>query len=338
MKNLLGSCLLLLLALCLGLGCQTQEVQDGQVVAKNIIPELERLNALIQSNLNDGNLRFQRGAMYYDQGRYPEAIIDLQKSTNLDSLDVEAWHLLADALLDNLQSREALETMETTAKLFHSRIPTLLKLSEFQLILKRYSEAMTTLRQIQSIESQNPDAYFMKGMVFKENGDTAQAIAQFQLATKENPKLIDAWINLGHLLEAQNNPDALRYFDAGLTISPGHRLILHAKSQYLARANRIEEAKAVYRQMIEIEPYDSEPYYDLGLLYLDQDSLIRAAAHFDLRMKIDPLFVRAYFYRGLTRELMGEIDGARIDYEQTLQIDPKNMDAGEALKRLNQGM
>jgi tetratricopeptide (TPR) repeat protein len=338
MKNLLGTNLVFLMMLWFGCQSNSDQSQVRQAQATPSIPELEQLNDLLQSDPQNGDLWFQRGALYYNLGRYREAIVDLQKSTKLDSLDVEAWHLLADAFLDNLQSREALETMETAANRFHRRIPTLLKLSEFQLILKRYSEAMATLRQIQSIEAQNPDAYFMKGMVFKENGDTAQAITQFQLATKENPKLIDAWINLGQLLEAQNDPDALRYFDAGLAVSPGHRLILHAKSQYLARTDRIEEAKAVYRQMMEIEPYASEPYYDLGLLYLDQDSLIQAAAHFDLSIKINPLYARAYFYRGLTKELMGEIDEARIDYEQTLQIDPEDVDATEALQRINQSM
>jgi Tfp pilus assembly protein PilF len=89
--------------------------------------------------------------------------------------------------------------------------------------------------------------------------------------------------------------------------------------------------------MMEIESYASAPYYDLGLLYLDQDSLIQAMTHFDLSIKIDPLFARAYFYRGLTKELLGEIDAARLDYEQTLQIDPENSDVVEALIRINQG-
>lgn len=338
MKNLLGACLICLLTIITGCQSASDQAKDKHPEPLSASMELDQLKSRIQSDPGNGDLWYRRGAMYYDLGKYREAILDLQKATDLDSLDIEAWHLLADALLDNLQSREALEVMEKTAKLFHDRIPTLLKLSEFQLILKRYPEAMSTLGQIQSLNAQNPDAYFMKGMVLKENGDTTQAISMFQLATKENPKLIDAWINLGQLLEAQHNPDAIRYLDAGLSVSPGHPLISHTKAQYLARNNRIEEAKAVYRQMIESEPYTSEPYFDLGLLYLDQDSLIKASTHFDLSIKINPMVARAYFYRGLAKELRGEIDGARLDYGQTLQIDPNDADADEALKRINQNL
>ncbi len=267
--------------------------------------------------------------------KYPQAVSDLEKAIRLDSTALQYRHLLADAYLDNYESRKALETMEETVDLFPESISSLLKLSEFQLILKRYPDAIGILNRIHKIAPQNADAYFMKGMVIKETGDTSRAIGMFQSATKENPRLIDAWINLGQLHEALNDPDAIRYFDGGLSVSPDHPLLLHAKAQYLARQDHIEEAKSVYRRWMEVDPLNGDPYYDLGLIYLDQDSLTQALRHFDLAIKVNPMYARAYFYRGYTRELTGKESAARQDYEQTLQLDPDDFDAREALNRVS---
>ena len=170
MKNIFTTYIICFL--CLFIACQShmKESEPEESSAISNTPEMAQLNELLKKNPEEINLWFQRGSLYYDMQRYPEAIRDLQKVLQMDSSDVEARHLLADAYLDNLQSREALAMMEATTQMFPERIASLLKLSEFQLILKRYSEAINTLNRIQQIDPQNADAYFMKGMVLKENG------------------------------------------------------------------------------------------------------------------------------------------------------------------------
>lgn len=309
------------------------ENQEKNEVA-GIVPELDQLNVLIVSNPEEFDLRLQRAKLYYQMEQYPQAIGDLELALQLDSTDLQTRHLLADAYLDNYQSRKALGSLEKTVMMYPESIPSLLKLAEFQLILKRHQEAMHTLAIIHDLDHQNADAYFMKGMVLKETGDTTLAIRHFQNATRENPNLIDAWINLGQLHEALNDAEAIRYYDAGLAVSPDNPLLLLTKAQYLAGQDRIDESKSIYHFMMELDPYSFEPYYDLGLLYLDQDSLNQAVNHFDLSIKINPMYARAYFYRGYTRELTGQVDEARYDYEQTLRLNPGDSDAKEALDRL----
>ncbi len=318
------------------IACDTDVPSENQEknAAAGIVPELDQLNVLIVSNPEEFDLRLQRAKLYYQMEQYPQAIGDLELALQLDSTDLQTRHLLADAYLDNYQSRKALGSLEKTVMMYPESIPSLLKLAEFRLILKRHQDAMHTLDIIHNLDHQNADAYFMKGMVLKETGDTTLAIRHFQNATRENPSLIDAWINLGQLHEALNDTEAIRYYDAGLAVSPDNPLLLLTKAQYLAGQDRIEESKSIYHFMMELDPYSFEPYYDLGLLYLDQDSLNQAVNHFDLSIKINPMYARAYFYRGYTKELTGQINAARYDYEQTLRLNPGDSDAKEALDRL----
>lgn len=285
-------------------------------------PAIEGVTEKIRQDPDNPELYATRAALFYENEGYDEAIQDLEKALSYDSTQVEYLHLLADVYLDYYKSRKALETMERAAELHPERIPTLLKLSEFQLILKQYEASMRTIDRILKIDPQNEEAYFMFGMNFKETGDTARAINSFQEAVELNPDLIDAWINLGQLHAAFGNSIAGRYFDTALEIAPRNVQALHAKAVYLTDQDKLQEAIELYRKINTVDPQYDEAYYNTGLLYMELDSVQQAYQHFDLAIKTFPLHIRAYFYRGYAAELMGNSSRARQDYEQALRLAP----------------
>ncbi len=282
----------------------------------------------------DLNAWLERADYYAEHGQFGLAAEDLAVALSLDSSALTTWHRLADAYLDGLQSRKALETMTAASRLFPDSLGTQLKLSEFQLILRRYNDALATLNSIQAKRPQSAEAYFMKAQVFKEMGDTVAAVRHYQYATRADAHLLDAWIGAGQLLAAQGESEALAYFDAGLVVAPDYLPLRHAKANVLGALSQFAAAKVEYRSMLEIDPDYSEAYYDLGLLYLDQDSLVLARNHFQLAITTEPLFGRAYFYRGLTSELLGDTAQATRDYQQVLQLNPADQDARNGLQRL----
>ncbi len=323
--------------LLVALGCQSQNAEESgtNATSPSSNPELTEINALIRQYPDHPDLLFRRASIYYQLNDFGNAERDLKNCLVQDSSLIDAWHLLADTQLDALDSRAALETMETVASIHPDSIRSKFKLSEFQLILKRYPAALQTLVEIQEIDPDNAEAFMLKGIVYKESGDTNRAVRQMQLATRENPQLVDAWINLGQLHESLGSPDALRYFEAGLSVSPSDPNLLHSKAQYLARQGRIGDAKAIYYQLMDNNPYDADPYFDMALLYIDEDSNDLALDHLNLSLKINPTLSRAYFYRGWLKELEGNPEMAKRDYEQVLLLTPEDQDAQEALSRLN---
>jgi len=162
-------------------------------------PAIDGLSVAIAENPNDPSLYAKRADMFYQNEGYDEAINDLQTALNIDSTNVDYLHLLADVYLDYYQSYPAINTMMKAATLYPTRIPTLLKLAEFQLILKQYDRSITTINEVLKLEQLNAEAYFMLGLNFKEQGDIDRAMGSFQTAVENNPDLVDAWINLGQL-------------------------------------------------------------------------------------------------------------------------------------------
>jgi tetratricopeptide (TPR) repeat protein len=212
----------------------------------------------------------------------------------------------------------------------------LLKLSEYNLILTQYEESMKTIDKVLKQDPQNAMGYFLFGMNFKESGDTIRAINSFQKAVELDAELIDAWLNLGQLYEAIGDPLAERYFDNAIRIAPDDVIALHSKADYLSNQNDLEGAIELYRKMISIDPQYEVAYFNSGLIFLDMDSIAQAKNQFDLTLKMSPTHIRAYYYRGLSKEMLGDTEAAISDYKQALKMAPNYEYAQEALNRLGE--
>lgn len=314
-------------------GKQDEASNEGQIAVTGD-PAIDKVSQEIERNPNDPTLYAARAGLFYEKEGYDEAIADLQRALSIDSTNVDYLHLLADAYLDYYKSREALATMKRAAELYPERIPTLLKLSEFQLILKRHEESMRTIDQILRLDPQNPDAYLMFGMNFKELGDTIRAINSFQKSVEFDSDMIDSWINLGQLHAAIDSKMAERFFDNAITVAPRNIEALHAKADYLQDKGDLTGAIELYKQIVLVDRQYEEAYFNSGLLYLDLDSLAQAQQQFDLAIRVNPAFVSAFYYRGVAAELQGNVEQAKADYEQVLRLAPDFKEAEAALQQL----
>ena len=315
--------------------CGNQDEANKAVqIATTGDPAIDKVSREIEQNPDDPTLYAARAGLFYEKEGYDEAIADLQRALSMDSTNVDYLHLLADAYLDYYKSRKALETMKRAAELYPERTPTLLKLSEFQLILKRHEESMRTIDQVLRIDPQNPDAYLMFGMNFKELGDTIRAINSFQKSVEYDSDMIDSWINLGQLHAAIGSGMAERFFDNAIMIAPQNVEALHAKADYLQDQGDLTGAIELYKQIVMTDRQYEEAYFNSGLLYLDLDSLARAEQQFDLAIQVNPTFTSAYYYRGVAAELQGNLAQAKADYEQTLRLAPDFQEAEAALRQL----
>jgi len=296
---------------------------------------MAKINAAIQENPNDADLYAARANVYFEKEGFDEAIADLTKAISIDSLKAPYYHQLADVYMDYYKSRLGINTMKRAAVLFPKRIPTLLKLSEFQLILQQHEESFKTLAQILKIDPQNAEAFFMMGLNFKDMEDDARAINSFQTAVENDPDLIDGWIELGYLFDKKENPIAIQYYDNALRVDSTNIIAIEAKGNHLAFNQKFDEAIDMYKKINRINPLYADAYYNIGLMYMQQNKLKEAYDNFNIAINTDPLLIMAYFYRGKASELQGNISAAKNDYQQVLNMQPDFDRAKEALAALN---
>ncbi len=306
-------------------------------------PRLVELSQLIEKNPKNDSLLFLRATLFHEQEMWDAAIQDLDAALGQDSMRPAYFHLLADCFLDYYKSREALRTMESAAKRFPNFVPTQLKLAEFQLILTQHSQALKTIDGILKNDPQNAEAWFMTGQICKDMAtfDPAKpepkmldrAIVAYKKAVSIEPNLLDAYVSLGQLFAEKKDKSALSYLDNALRIDSTNATARHAVANFYEKTGNVERAKKEYRRIIVDSPEYSDAFLNMGLLLLEQDSAAAARRNFDLAVEVDPLFIKAFYFRGLASEKLKDWDAAERDFEQVTKMQPSWQEAKDALER-----
>lgn len=283
---------------------------------------IAQLTKALESRPKDADLWYQRAKAFRRLDAFDEAIGDMSAAMSLDTANVEYHLFLSDVYVEYFKSRLALNTLLRASVLFPEDEKVLEKLSELQLTLKLYSESMATLDQWLRLDPQNGKAYYLIGNNYKERGDTALAVGAFQKAVNFDPDLRDAWINMAVLRAARKEKQVERYFDAAILADKEGYVARMAKAEYLWGEGRLEDSKAMYRDILENFPENVDNTYNLGLLLLEQDSLDKAKAYFNKTLNIKPNFYKALYYRGVVYQKEGKKDSARVDFERCLEMMP----------------
>jgi tetratricopeptide (TPR) repeat protein len=315
-------------------GSETDTPTDEpRVVSTN--PTISVISEKIRENPEDASLYASRAGVYYENGGYDEAIVDLERALILDSTNLEYLTVLADIYLDYYRSRKALETMEKAAELYPLDIPTLLKLASFQVILKQHNDGLKTLERVRELQPLNADMFYLAGLALEDMGRKDQAINSYQSAVENDPDMVEAWLALAKLWSEEDPEVAIHFYDNALRVAPSDTTALHEKALFLAnKKDDLQGALELYRKIITLNQQYEDAYLNSGLLYLDLDSIEAAKQQFDLAIQIEPTLVNAYYYRGIANELLNQPQLAISDYEQAIRLNDQYKEAEEALNRL----
>ncbi|TVR88603.1 MAG: tetratricopeptide repeat protein [Saprospirales bacterium] len=308
--------------------------QEENAGVSSGVPEIDKLSRMIAQNPEDPELYHERATIYYERGVMREAIRDWTRAMDLDSLNPEYYHRLSDAFMDDNAPMLAIETMEDVVNMYPERVPSLLKLGEFYLIIGQFDEAIQSFNRVLIAAPNNPDALFMKGLTFRDQGDTTRAIRFLQTSIDVDPSIEDAYILLGQLHMEKGSPLAERYFRNGIRANPKEPVMHHALAHYLHFMDRLEEALEKYREMHVKFPSYAEGFYNAGLIHMELEEYDNAFEMFDMAVKIKPALSRGYFYRGKIFEKRGEYQRAKMDYDQARTLAPNFRAAEDALNRL----
>ncbi len=331
--NIVAACALLALAAasCKGKNdAPTAAISSGD-------PTIDRLSTLIEKNPNSDSLYYFRGRQYWELDAYDQAIADATKAILIDSLKPAYYLLLADAHFDYARpndSKRALNVMEKACTLFPEDKETYLRTSEFYLIVRQYSEAIKKLDHVLTRDPLNAEAYFITGRITLDQGDTTRTIKALQKSVQLDADNKDAWVFLGRIFSNRFNDNAIQFYDNALRLDSTDVQVQEFKAAHYKRKGDFKKAFELYRKIIIEHPDYSNAFFDMGLIYLEQDSLDKAHAHFEQAIRTDPLFVIAYYYRGVTSEAKGDTKAAIEDYKQAAKMSPNLPEPKKALERL----
>lgn len=297
-------------------------------------PAVAALTKDIENNPKDASLYFKRGILLDQMEKDSLALDDYKKAVSLDSGKAEYYSAIGDLLFEHKDLDGSVKWLEKALQLNPKDIRAHLKVAKMFLYMKEYSGAFNEINTVLKQDVYNGEAYFLKGMVYKDLKDTAKAISSFQTAVQVAPEHYNAVVQLGLMYSAQKNPLALQYFDNAWRQDTTNVFPFFAKGVYYQNAGNYETAKSFYKEAIMRDREYLDAYFNTGYILIQQDSFEKAWRQYDMLTKISPGNAEAYYNRGFCSELMKKKEEAIADYKQALVFNDKYRLPKEGLQRL----
>ncbi len=160
------------------------------------------------------------------------------------------------------------------------------------------------IRHLRTALSQDPnhaDLHYRLGLLYRNRGQIADAITEFQHAVTINPSYMKALIKLGLALQEDG---------------------------------RVEEAIDVLKQATDLHPEYADLHYQLGLLFSQRHQFEISVEHLEQAVEANPRNVSFQANLALALQNMGLIDRARATWQIVQELAPESAQADQARSAL----
>ncbi|GBL35178.1 probable UDP-N-acetylglucosamine--peptide N-acetylglucosaminyltransferase SPINDLY [Filimonas sp.] len=298
--------------------------------------ELSKISDEINKHPKDATLLFNRSKLYHSLKKDSLALNDLYSAIRVDSSKSGYYSAIADILFEHKDISGSVDWIQKAIKLNPDDETAHLKIAKIFLFTGEYPKAFTEINTVLRSNVYNAEAYFLKGMCYKNMKDSNKAISSFQTAVQTDPKFVDGHMQLALIYKARNNPMAISYFENAFKADSTNMEPLYGEGMFWQDQNKFEEAKKVFRRCILINSSYEKSYYNIGWMLLQEDSTEKALRQFDMAISVKQDYVEAWFNRGLCNEILGKYEPAIADYDQALAFNPDYEPAKKALQRAKQ--
>ena len=325
-------------------GCKTnpgnsenteQEVHSTQPDSSNLVS----LDLLIRSNPTDASLFARRARLQADRQNYRDAMNDISIALSLDSVNPTFYIDQAEYFIYNGQPNDAKNSLAVCQRLHPRNTDAKLKLAEIHLYLKEYPKAQLVLREVNAINSNLPQVYFLQGLIALENEDSTIAVRHMQTAISKDPDYYAAYMQAGKILSEQEDPLGEQYLISAIELLPESYEARYQLGLLYQDQGKVDLAEEQYDYIIrEIDSTLAVPYYNKGYLQLiHSGDFEKAISYFSKAIEFEPGYAEAWYNRGLCHELIGRFREARQDYQKVLELQTNYPLAIKGLNRLDEG-
>ena len=321
-------------ALSVGLllsACQAKEPSATEALpdltrVRNLTPaqQLREVSAAIGQDSTNAALYQRRARLYLTLRNGAAAASDASRVLLLDGPKPANYLLRAEARRAAGQLKGAQQDCEQAEQIGYEGAELPLLQGELAFIERKYQPAITYLNEALKKAPFEERAYFYKGMVYAETGDTTHAISSFQTASEQAPTMADAFSQLAAIYHARKDyATARQYIDAGLRASPDDGFLHYNAGVNLALQGRPDSSLTLFTRAAQLDSTLFLAHFNAAVLHYERDQFAQAARHLSAvlrRAPQSPPNARLMFADCLDR--LGDYRGAVRQYATLAQADP----------------
>ena len=285
----------------------------------------------------DVNGYINRARWYLANQKVGDAIRDINSALSIDGKNVDALLVLADIYYALGDENNILLTLNKATEIDPMDSRPIIKLAELSFLQRNTNMANAYLDKALELNSINPQAYYMRGIICMSKNDTVQALKQFMKARNQDDSFVDPVIQIASIYAAQRNPIARDYYNLAIELEPGNYGTYYDLAMYLQDNGNPEKALEIYDTLDVKMPGNYQILFNKGyvnLVYLsDYD---KAIEEFDKALEVNPKSIDALLNKGVAYEQKGNYSQAKSIYLQILKGNPNYQLAIDALFRIGE--
>jgi tetratricopeptide (TPR) repeat protein len=206
--------------------------------------------------------------------------------------------------------------------------------------LGNYSSALEELNTLIKKDSSNFGLWFKKAQLSEQIKDTSTAIKSYSRAANiyASP---DAMLALANLFAETKNTKALELCKKVSDLRMGRSYQSNCDfiaGIFYARTGNSEKAITLFKNCISNNYTYMEAYMEIGFIYYDKKQFAEALKIFETAIAVKNNYPDGYYWIGKTQEANKNSIAAIENYEKALSLDPKLLEAEQAINRLKNAM
>jgi tetratricopeptide (TPR) repeat protein len=298
--------------------------ENTKIANKNL-----NLDSLVEIYPDSVPLLVKQGNRYLDNYIYNKALNVGAKAFRLDSLNVEARFLYANAMnniatrsiadVDNAQKHflYILRKQPSNKKAYIALASTYTQQGEFEKSFKYINEVL-------KMDKHYRDAYIMKGTNYLTIGQRDLAISSYETAVQQDPKFFEAYLQLAWIYtEDEKYPFALEYFRTAAELDPKSTDALYGIAYSLQMLEKYDEAMLAYRDLIQTDnKYYLALFNQAYIKQFHQNQVDSAIYYYQSALDMEPQFVKAWHNLGLCYKTKGDKTNALKSFAKALKYNP----------------
>lgn len=226
--------------------------------------------------------------------------------------------------------------MQDIVKQTPDYLPAWIALAQLADTEKKYAEGVTLLGNVLSRDPQNLEGIVLKGRLELQQGQTAQAIADFEGAVRAFPKVPVVFYQLALAHLANNETDkAIAALNQALTLNPKYAEAILSLAEIQIRSGNVAPAIVSLKPLAQQQPPIVPAQLLLAEAYRNQGSLDDAVQIYRGLEKAYPKDAQIPLLLGTTLLQQKDNVGARAEFDQAIKLAPGYLPALEQLVNLD---
>ena len=251
------------------------------------------LNEEIKDNPKEAAPYYHRAQLDIAMRDTGNAMEDMELALKRDSSRVDYYLYYGNILEKHAIITKAVKVYQKILSLDPKNTFAMVALGRIYYYIQNHDESIKYLNQAITLDNHIAEAYYLRGMNFKEMNFTDNAIKSFQTAVAVNQAYYEAYMQLGAMFAKQKKPMAAAYYENAIRINPADPRAFFARGSYFQEVDSTRLAIRDYTEAVRKDPNFKQAHYNLAYnLYLDK-KYQKAMEHFSDALKLDSTFIIA---------------------------------------------